>query len=212
VTPGLVWPEPQLSDGIVRLRPWRAPDDLAAVEAASADATIPAMSSVPARYDEVAARDWIARQHTKRIVGTSLSLAVADAGTDTALGMVGLMGIDWVQRRCELGYWTVPASRGRGAAGRAAALLVEWAWRALPLVRIDARIAADNVASQRVAEQAGLVREGLLRAAYRVGDRWLDMALYADVRADVPRTSWAALYAGSAPGSDSNVNEIELMQ
>lgn len=190
-------PTPTLADTVVRLRPWRAPDDLAAVEEAAADPSIPASTSIPAHYTPEAGVAWIARQQAKRLSGTSLVLAVVDPVTDTAHGMVGLMGVDLSAGHAELGYWVAPHARGRGLAARAAALLTEWAWSTLPLVRVDARIAVDNVPSQRAAERAGLRREGVLRASYRIGGAWMDMAMYAAVRPGTPTLTWTQLQSGA---------------
>ncbi|HEY9474709.1 MAG TPA: GNAT family N-acetyltransferase [Mycobacteriales bacterium] len=204
---GLPLPLPALTDGVVALRPWRDPEDLSVVRAATADPAIPAGTTVPAVYTTGAGRNWIARQNARRLAGTGLVLAVTDLfdpGTDaTSVGMVGLTGINPEAASCELGYWLVPAARGRALSGRSAALLVDWAFRTLPLVRIGARIAVDNVASQRSAERAGLRREGVSEASFRVGDAWVDMATYAVIRPGTPRVTWAELQSRAEPPSDS---------
>ena len=60
--------------------------------------------------------------------------------------------------------WAVYAPfRGQGLASRAVRLLVEWAFDALALERVEAHVNPENRASVRTALRAGLRREGQLR-------------------------------------------------
>lgn len=183
-------------DGLV-LRPWDVTRDLSAIEAAASDPTIPATTSVPAVYSEVGARDWVARQHRRRADASGVVLAIAhDEGP--ALGMVGITGVDGVQAHGELGYWVVPSARGRGYARTGVGLLMSWAFVGLPLVRVRARVAVDNLPSRRVLEANGFALEGVTRSSLRIGDRWLDLALFARIRETPPvaTTTWEALRTG----------------
>lgn len=154
-------PSLSLCSGPVRLRPWR-PADREAVAAAVRDPAIAlwnASSAEPAQW--LAARaDWSAGDH--------VSLAVDHS--DVLAGSVSLHQIDLRQGDAEIGYWTVPAWRGRRVATTAVSLLCAWAFEALPLDRIELVHAVDNPASGRVARGAGFVREGRLRRSYRYGD------------------------------------------
>jgi RimJ/RimL family protein N-acetyltransferase len=60
----------------------------------------------------------------------------------------------------------------------AASALVEHAFGTLELRRIEADIDPRNVASARLLERLGFVREGLLRERWMVGDEVSDSALY----------------------------------
>jgi RimJ/RimL family protein N-acetyltransferase len=62
--------------------------------------------------------------------------------------------------RVELSYWTFPAHRRRGLATRALRLLVEWAVGELGVRHVELHVAADNVASRRVAESAAFRQAG----------------------------------------------------
>ena len=50
----------------------------------------------------------------------------------------------WRHRRAEIGYWLVPAARGRGVGRTAVSLLVEWAFDELELERIEITTTPDN--------------------------------------------------------------------
>lgn len=191
----LAYPDPALTDGVVTLRPWRLPDDMATLENAAEDRRITATTTLPEDLTEAAAAAWVERQHQRLSTGTGIALAMAMAHTDHAVGFVGLFGLDRDWRMADLGYWVAPAVRGEGIAQRAVVLLVDWAWQHLDLARIEARIVVDNEPSVRVAEAAGLQREGLHPARYRHGDAWLDLLTYgaANPVRTIPRLTWAEL-------------------
>jgi ribosomal-protein-serine acetyltransferase len=78
----------------------------------------------------------------------------------------------------ELGYWIDAAAEGRGLVRRACTALIAYG-KERGLERFEIRTAVDNERSCRLAERLGFQREGVLRAALPIGDRRLDVALYA---------------------------------
>jgi RimJ/RimL family protein N-acetyltransferase len=154
-----------LPAGELLLRPWRE-DDADAVWTAVQDPALRRWNDTGSgsREDVTALlarrRDWSAGDHA--------SFAVVSAAE--LLGSVSLHSIDRTQGNAEIGYWTVPAARGRGVAGRAVDAVCSWAFPALQLDRIELFHAVENVASGRVAEKAGFTCEGRLRRSHRYGD------------------------------------------
>jgi RimJ/RimL family protein N-acetyltransferase len=99
--------------------------------------------------------------------GRTADVAVTDAETGEVLGAVGIKLPMRSQGVGEVGYWTAPWARDRGVASRAARLIAGWGLSELGLSRVELLAEVGNDASQRVAEKAGFVREGVLRAARR---------------------------------------------
>jgi RimJ/RimL family protein N-acetyltransferase len=87
--------------------------------------------------------------------------------------------------RAGVGYWLRPEGRGRGAATEALRLVSRWAFEALGIERLNLITDPENTASQRVAERAGFVREGVLRAWHptRTGRR--DSVMFSLLRSDL---------------------------
>jgi RimJ/RimL family protein N-acetyltransferase len=125
------------------------------------------------RDPEVRAHSGLPSEHTPRSARATFALfddpafvqrAIADAQTGELLGTVLLFNVMRHERRCEIGFWLLPAGRGRGAATTAVGLACAWAERAWGIERFDAHSDADNPAAHAVLERNGFVREGLLRA------------------------------------------------
>jgi len=163
----LHYPAPPLSDGALRLRPYRA-EDLDALVAELSDPEIPRWTNVPSSYGREEGEAFLAQADPQRLAGRALTLAIGDE----LQGAVGLTNVDWRDRRAEMGYWVAASWRGRGLASRAVALLSAWALSDAGFERLDLYANPANGASQRVAEKAGFTREGFLRELrYRQGER-----------------------------------------
>jgi RimJ/RimL family protein N-acetyltransferase len=154
-------PDPPLTDGEIRLRPWEHAD-VPAMTAACQDPDIPRWTVVPRHYTERNARDFIGAAGADRLAGRELAMAIVDTG-DAVLGAVGMSGFDWASLTAEIGYWMAPQARRHGVGARATRLLAEWALTVLGLERLELLAHPENVASQRLAERAGFTREGTLR-------------------------------------------------
>lgn len=155
------YPEPPLSDGRTGLRRWRE-SDTDCVRLAATDPTIPPGTTVPAAFTPEEGRAFIHRQWTRAENGEGVSLAIVDAESDRA---IGLIRVAFRPQRlvAGLGYWIVPPERGRGAATAAVRLVVPWAMSAMALHRLEAWVEPDNAASQSVLRGAGFHKEGRLR-------------------------------------------------
>jgi RimJ/RimL family protein N-acetyltransferase len=159
-------PDPPLSDGFVTLRPWDDRDVPALVECIDGDEEITHwMDAIPQPYLDAEAHTWVEQATSFWRAGTSAPFAVTDAATGEVLGGVGF---GWVgeERVGEVGYWMRSEARRRGLTARAVGLISRWAFQELRCERLQLRADADNVASQRVAEKAGFMREGVLRSVH----------------------------------------------
>jgi RimJ/RimL family protein N-acetyltransferase len=176
--------DPPLEDGVVALRPWRD-GDVEAIVAACQDPEIARWTSVPSPYTERDARQYLLRVEPDRRAGRELGLAIVDAGTGNLLGSCGLARFDWHDRKAEIGYWVAAPARGRSVGTHAARLLSRWAMEELGMERIELLANPANHASQRLAEQAGFAREGVLRAyRYRKGRRE-DLVMFSLLASDL---------------------------
>lgn len=151
----VVRPAPRLIGPTTALRPWRIEDAPALADAWN-DPVIQDRLSVPDPCDEATAARWIAQRERAWAEGRSADLAVADRQSGTVIGEVGLSSIDPVRRAALAGWWIAEGWRGRGRAGEAVRLVLDWALSDGPLDAVMAEIDADNPASVAVARRAGM--------------------------------------------------------
>ena len=109
---------------------------------------------------------WLAAYEAGREDGTRIGFAIVDDATGEPLGMALAPTIENETATAELGYVVAAGARGQGVATAALGLLTEWALTELGLERLELRISVENVASKRVAERCGYVREGVLRSVF----------------------------------------------
>jgi ribosomal-protein-alanine N-acetyltransferase len=108
-----------------------------------------------------------------------LSLSVIDRRSGSCVGRVGLRGLDWTWRKVEsLAYWIDPGWWGNGLATEASWYLCRCAFRNLRMRRVASQALEPNLASRRVLQRLGFVREGRERASVVVQGRPMDMLLF----------------------------------
>ncbi|MDQ4075526.1 MAG: GNAT family N-acetyltransferase [Chloroflexota bacterium] len=73
-------------------------------------------------------------------------------------------------RAAEIGMWIRASQAGKGLGTAALRALLDWGFTQWPWERLVWRASARNLASQRVAEKVGLVREGVQRGYHRLED------------------------------------------
>jgi ribosomal-protein-alanine N-acetyltransferase len=86
-----------------------------------------------------------------------------------------------------LGYWMGAPFAGRGYMTAAVKALVPFAFGALRLHRLEAACIPTNMASIRLLERTGFVREGMARQYLCINGMWQDHLLYGLVATDVGR-------------------------
>jgi RimJ/RimL family protein N-acetyltransferase len=165
----------KLEDDVVLLRPFEQ-GDVPAIVAACQDPEIPRWTAVPSPYTEADARAWLVSDEEE-------TFAIVHKSTGELLGSIGVRypgsGVG------EVGYWVKREARGGGVATRALALVARWALEERHLGRFQLRADVENEASQRVAEKAGFVREGVLRSELLMKGERRDVVMYSLVRDDL---------------------------
>ncbi len=99
-------------------------------------------------------------------------------------GAAGVHGVSREPRRCSLGYWLTAEAEGNGLVTRAMRALLAKAFEDHGFERVDLRADVENVRSRAVAERLGIPFEGVLRREFWNGRRYVDLAVYALLRAE----------------------------
>jgi ribosomal-protein-serine acetyltransferase len=98
----------------------------------------------------------------------------------------GLLGIEWEPRKTGIGYWLAEEHQGRGLMTRAVQAVTDYAFDELELNRVEIQAGRDNRRSRAIPERLGFQQEGVLRDYERVGDRYLDIVVYALLAGERP--------------------------
>jgi ribosomal-protein-serine acetyltransferase len=168
----------------------RVRDDLEVRSVAPADAT--ALDALIATDRERLARfmPWAAGQtiqSTREFIAAALEQEAGDNGFQAVLvvddeaiaGTVGFHRIDRANLTTSIGYWLAAPYEGRGLMTAAVEALVEHAFEAWGLHRVELRIAPANERSRALAARLGFTEEGVLRGAERFGDEHRDLIMHA---------------------------------
>jgi len=177
--------QPELTDGDIMVRQLRADDVRPLYEAARE--SIPKVSVwLPWCHENYAieeTEEFIAAR--ARADEEWYSFGIFDKDSGRFLGGVGLNFFNRVHQMANLGYWVRSSAVGRGVATRATRLVARLGFAQLGLQRIEIIAAVNNLASQRVAEKAGAVREGLARKRLLVRGELQDAFVFSLVAEDL---------------------------
>lgn len=175
---------PDLRDEAIELRPL-GEADLPQLLAAQPDAEMRRWLTI--RVDPVSEEavrsDLIAPSETGWRTGTMAHFSIYRRGGGPLLGTISLRF--YRHAIAEVGYDLLPHARGRGSATRAVALVACWAFRELRVERLELRTHPGNLPSQRVAERAGFIREGIERSSRRLYDQRHDCVLFSLLPSDL---------------------------
>jgi RimJ/RimL family protein N-acetyltransferase len=122
-----------------------------------------------------------AQQQSWWRAGTNAAFSIDAVGHDERVGVTRVMfGLVEPFGFAEIGYILFPDGRGRGYATRTVRLVADWVLGDLGLGRLQARTSRGNVASERVLERVGFLREGLARSGFvlPVSREWVDTTMW----------------------------------
>lgn len=172
------FPEVQITAERLDIREFGPGDAGLAEEALSASGLEALPPGAPAQPGELAG--WLAEGvHQARRSGSGVHLMMLDRARAKIVGAISLFHAAWEARSAEIGYGVRSAERGQGYATEALIAVSRWALTTGGIQRAWLTANTDNVASVRVAEKAGLRREGTLRRAAAEDDGSLhDQAVF----------------------------------
>ena len=179
--PRPVLPSVVLETERLRLRAF-IEDDIDDVHTACNDPGLQVWLPLPAPdlpYTRADAEQWCREiAPGMRTGGEGQQWAVTLKADGRLVGAVGLVRTMWQAMNSEIGYWAVPAERGRGHITEAVVAVSRWALDQ-GFRRLEIKAATPNTASRRVAEKSGFTLEGVERSAMPLhGGRRADLAVY----------------------------------
>ena len=109
---------------------------------------------------------------------SSFGFTIVEQQTSQILGGCSISIDRPAHRNGSIGYWIRTSRTKQGFASEAAALLAQFGFAQLGLIRIEIYVAVGNIASQRVAQKVGALREGVLRNRLLILGKPLDAYVF----------------------------------
>ncbi|MHB2023524.1 MAG: GNAT family N-acetyltransferase [Mycobacteriales bacterium] len=182
-------PTPTLRTARLRLRPF-TDADADALFALHSSAHVLRYWDSPPWSERARADSFIATCQRLADEGTGARVAIDRDFDGAFIGWCALTRWNPGYRSASLGYCLDDAAWGQGYATEAARSLLAWAFDTLDLNRVQAETDTRNLASARVLEKLGFVREGTLREDCivngEVSDSWVFGLLRRDWRPPPP--------------------------
>ena len=161
------------------LRPWQIEDKQALLlHANNRSIWRNLIDMFPNPYTEADADWWLSFTATP---GPDIHFAIELHGQ--AVGGIGVIVGEGIRRYTgQFGFWLGEANWGHGVATAAANTMAHYALGQSQFARLEAPVIAWNVASMRVLEKVGFLREGVLRKSVFKDGQLTDSVMYALVR------------------------------
>ena len=185
--------KPTLAGHHVLLRPF-APEDLDAMGVALSDPEVLRLTGSVRTSEEASdaseeleerERRWYESREEQ---GDRLDLAVIDRQSDKCVGEVVLNEWSALDRSCNFRILLGPTGRNRGLGSVATRLILDYAFGATELNRIELDVYDSNPPAQHVYEAAGFIHEGRKREAFRFDNQPVDVVMMS-----ILRSGWEAM-------------------
>jgi [ribosomal protein S5]-alanine N-acetyltransferase len=174
-------PTPTLHTARLRLRPFTGAD-AAALFALHSNAHVLRYWDSPPWSDPACAERFLAVSRQMAEDGSGARLAMDRVSDGVFIGWCGLTRWNPEYRSASMGYCLDDAAWGHGYATEGARAVLQWAFDTLDLNRVQAEADTRNVASARVLEKLGFLREGTLREDCVVNGDVSDSGVYGLLR------------------------------
>lgn len=124
-----------------------------------------------------------ALEHFKMIdekieANVGINWAITIKGNPKLIGTIGHYRIQPENHRCEIGYMILPQYNGKGYVTEAIRVVLEYGFNDLNMHSIEAVIDPDNVASERVLQKNGFVKEAHILENELWNGKFWDTVIY----------------------------------
>jgi ribosomal-protein-alanine N-acetyltransferase len=112
------------------------------------------------------------------LIEESLNWAITEKGSDELLGTVGFVRIKTEHNRAELGYMLHSREQGKGYMREAVEAVIQYGFKDMDLHSIEAVIDPDNIASEKILQHFGFVKEAHFKENFWYEGKYLDSVCY----------------------------------
>lgn len=128
------------------------------------------------------ALEHIAMIEDKIVNNTGINWGITIKGSPKIIGIIGHYKIQPENHRAEIGYMSFPESNGKGYMSEAIKAVVAYGFEHMDLHSIEAIIDPANIASERVLQKNGFVKEAHILENEFWDGKFLDTVIYSLLR------------------------------
>jgi ribosomal-protein-serine acetyltransferase len=104
---------------------------------------------------------------------------------DKVIGRIGVYKIDGQNKIGEIGYWLAENLQGKGIITKSCKGLIDFCFKDLNLNRLEIKCGTENIKSQTIPHRLKFIKEGVLRQAELVHEKYIDLYLYSLCKNDI---------------------------
>lgn len=124
------------------------------------------------------ALEHVAMIEEKIVTNVGINWGITLKGNSKVLGIIGYYRMQPENYRAEIGYMLLPDFHGKGIISEAVNRLITYGFDDLKLHSIEAVIDPENIASEKVLQKCGFVKEAHLKEAEFYEGKFLDKVIY----------------------------------
>jgi len=140
----------------------------------------------PDNFDQAAAEQFVRTSRARYLLNENFRIGIFSPDGKQKIGGTGfhLRDMPLAHHNTEISMWIDVDYSGKGYATKVLFAMVRWGFEVWPWQRLFWKCDTHNIASMRVAEKAGLLREGCMRHDYPLkdGKERRDTYIYAILR------------------------------
>lgn len=114
----------------------------------------------------------------KIVSSEGLNWAITEKGNPKMIGIIGHYRIRWEHFRSEIGYMLLPEYQGKGIITEAIQLMIRFGFDDMKMHSLEAIIDPANLASAKVLEKNGFIKEAHLKENEFYEGKFLDTVIY----------------------------------
>jgi len=137
------------------------------------------------QHDE--ARAYVTRADNMIAANEGIEWAITLKGNKQMIGTAGLYRLKPHHHRSELGYMLLPEYRGKGIATEVVKLMLDFRFDQLNLHSMEAVIDPGNIASERVLQKNGFIKEAHIKENEFFNGEYIDTVIYSLLKRNYKR-------------------------
>lgn len=170
-------PFPELTTPRLRLRQMQVSDSAEVFFLRSDDRVLQFLDKEKCTSEDEA-REWIEMVNGNLAPGDGLTWALCTHEDPTMFGSIAFWRMEKHNFRSEIGYTMHPAQWGKGFMLEAMGAALHYGFEQIGLHSVEANVNPSNMASIKLLERCGFVREAYYRENWYFNGKFLDSAVY----------------------------------